>query len=184
METGRGKPSSGTLDVELVACPKGEVDAAVERAKAWGIRPDIVDIADGSPAAPARVNLLPRAPGRSSGTGMTRLTVVLAVVALLLAAAAYPWTGSDRTRLRPREAWFLVAAVVALYLFSSANQFALLQWNTGIRYMLPAGTLLFFLAWPVLCRAGTHCLPSYPNPYPSRDAGEEPVTRAIRDGFR
>jgi hypothetical protein len=71
---------------------------------------------------------------------------------LLLAAAAYPWTGSDRTRLRPREAWFLVAAVVALYLFSSANQFALLQWNTGVRYMVPAGTLLFFLAVPVLRR--------------------------------
>ena len=85
---GPRQSSSETLDVELVACPKGEVDAAVERAKAWGIRPDIVDIAEGGPPAPSRVNLLPRAPASSSGTGMTRLTAVLAVVALALAAAA------------------------------------------------------------------------------------------------
>ncbi len=83
--------SSSTLDVELVACPKGEVDAAVERARAWGIRPDIVDIADiaeGARRETARINLLPRAPGRTASTGMARLTAVVAVVAVVLGAAA------------------------------------------------------------------------------------------------
>ncbi len=89
--------SSSTLDVELVACPKGEVDAAVERARAWGIRPDIVDIADiddiadiadGARRETARINLLPRAPGPTASTGMARLTAVVAVVAVVLGAAA------------------------------------------------------------------------------------------------
>ncbi len=87
---GARSPSSETIGVELVACPRPEVDAAVERARAWGIRPDIVDIADGtaSASAPARINLLPGTPERSAGSAMTRLTAALAVVALVLAAAA------------------------------------------------------------------------------------------------
>ena len=85
---GAAPASSETLDIELVACPKGEVDAAIERARAWRIRPTIVVIADGERQEPARINLLPRVPGRPAGTGMTRLTAVLAAVAILLGAAA------------------------------------------------------------------------------------------------
>ncbi len=85
---GAAPSSSETMDVELVACPKGEVDAAVERSRAWGIEPDIVDIAGGETHAPARINLLPRAPGRTGASGMARLTAVLAVVAVILGAAA------------------------------------------------------------------------------------------------
>ena len=57
-----GSPSAETIDVELIACPKGEVDAAVERSRAWGVNIDIVDIAGAASGAPARINLLPRAP--------------------------------------------------------------------------------------------------------------------------
>jgi len=47
------------------------------------------------------------------------------------------------------------SAVVALWLFNSANQFASLQWNTGVRYMVPAVPLLFVLAAPVLLSLST-----------------------------
>jgi hypothetical protein len=43
-----------------------------------------------------------------------------------------------------------LVAVIALWFFNSANQFANLQWNTGVRYMVPAVPLLFFLAAPLL----------------------------------
>ena len=85
---GAAPPSSETIEVELVACPRVEVDAAIERARAWRIRPDIVDIADGERREPARINLLPRAPDRPAGTGMARLTAVLTAVAVILGAAA------------------------------------------------------------------------------------------------
>ncbi len=38
----------------------------------------------------------------------------------------------------------------ALLLFSAANQFSNLQWNTGVRYLVPAVPLLFLLVVPVL----------------------------------
>ena len=85
---GAASPSSETMDVELVACPKGDVDAAIERARAWRIRPTIVDIAGGGRKEPARINLRPVSPGRKSGSGMTRLTAGLAVIAVLLGAVA------------------------------------------------------------------------------------------------
>lgn len=44
-------------------------------------------------------------------------------------------------------------ACLALLLFNSANQFANLQWNTGVRYMVPAVPLLFLLGVPVLLAA-------------------------------
>lgn len=53
-----------------------------------------------------------------------------------------------------REAGVVVLlAFAALWLFNSANQFATLQWNTGVRYMVPIVPLLFLRAVPVL-RAG------------------------------
>jgi hypothetical protein len=69
---------------------------------------------------------------------------------LLLAAFAAPFVRrlpGDPTRTQ--LAW-IGAACVALYLFSSANQFATLQWNTGVRYLVPAAPLLFMATVPVL----------------------------------
>jgi hypothetical protein len=72
---------------------------------------------------------------------------------MLVAGLAAPFLRSD-TPGRPRtdELILIGAASLALWLFSSANQFAALQWNTGVRYLLPAGTLLFFALAPVLLR--------------------------------
>ncbi|MBV6521946.1 MAG: hypothetical protein MNPFHGCM_02090 [Gemmatimonadaceae bacterium] len=74
---------------------------------------------------------------------------------LLLAALSAPflcrrewWAGPGSSAL----VWSL-ASCAALYLFSCANQFANLQWNTGVRYMVPAAPLLFLAAVPVLRRS-------------------------------
>lgn len=69
---------------------------------------------------------------------------------LLLAAFAAPWTPSRENRPTRAELGWIFAAFVALLLFSSANQFANLQWNTGVRYMVPVVPLLFIAAVPVL----------------------------------
>lgn len=50
------------------------------------------------------------------------------------------------------ELGLILGASVALYLFSSANQFALLQFNTGVRYLVPVVPLLFIALVPVLLR--------------------------------
>ena len=76
---------------------------------------------------------------------------------MLLAALAAPAVLRRRSNpetalISPAECWLLLGASAALYLFSSANQFALLQWNTGVRYLVPAGSLLFVALVPVLRR--------------------------------
>jgi hypothetical protein len=69
---------------------------------------------------------------------------------LLLLAIATPLVRRSSAS-PPRDAlawtWF---TTLALLVFSSANQFANLQWNTGVRYMVPAVPLLFLAAVPVL----------------------------------
>jgi hypothetical protein len=68
---------------------------------------------------------------------------------MLAAAVAAPFVrpAGGRTRW---ELALIFGASTALYLFSSANQYALLQWNTGVRYLVPAGPLLFIALVPVL----------------------------------
>lgn len=72
---------------------------------------------------------------------------------LLLAAAAAPWLRGARGAPPRRELIVIFAATVALLLFNAANQFSNLQWNTGVRYMVPAAPLLFLAVVPVLLRA-------------------------------
>ena len=76
---------------------------------------------------------------------------------LLLLALAAPFVPTDSALLQRNELALIVGASLALLLFSSANNFAALQWNTGVRYMVPAGALLVLAAVPVwrrLPRAG------------------------------
>lgn len=71
---------------------------------------------------------------------------------MLLAAFAAPLVrreGGDPSRA---QLGWIFAAFGALYVFSSANQFARLQWNTGVRYLVPAVPLLFLALVPVLRR--------------------------------
>jgi hypothetical protein len=70
----------------------------------------------------------------------------------LLAAVAAPFVRAKGTSIpasRVELAW-IAACFAGLLLFSSANQFANLQWNTGVRYMVPVVPLLFIAAVPVL----------------------------------
>jgi general secretion pathway protein L len=78
---------AGELTVELTVVPRTFVDAALRRARSWGIRPGVVDVGTGSPAAAPEINLI-------SGTGAprsdpwARITGMLSVLALGLALAA------------------------------------------------------------------------------------------------
>lgn len=69
---------------------------------------------------------------------------------MLIAAFAAPFvrrSAADPDDLQLRG---IFGVFVALYLFSSANQFANLQWNTGVRYLVPLVPVLFFAMLPVL----------------------------------
>lgn len=70
---------------------------------------------------------------------------------LLLLAAGAPFIRRSRqTVLAQGEMPWMGLAFIALLLFSSAIQFANLQWNTGVRYMVPVVPLLFLAAVPML----------------------------------
>jgi hypothetical protein len=72
---------------------------------------------------------------------------------MLAAAVAAPFLKRTRHGDLTRDELALVfGASLLLLLFNSANQFALLQWNTGVRYMVPAAPLLFLALVPVLLR--------------------------------
>jgi hypothetical protein len=68
---------------------------------------------------------------------------------LLLAAIAAPYFRAGSWSPSRAELGWIAASFAGLLLFSSANQFANLQWNTGVRYMVPAVPLLFLAAVPV-----------------------------------
>ena len=79
---------------------------------------------------------------------------------MLVAALASPWVGragagqaGQRWAPTKDQLWLIFGTTALLCLFSSANQFANLQWNTGVRYMVPAVPLLFMAFVPVLMRA-------------------------------
>ncbi|MCC6316259.1 MAG: hypothetical protein IT361_01115 [Gemmatimonadaceae bacterium] len=69
----------------------------------------------------------------------------------LLAAALFAgFVRRDATDPDAGQLRGILGVSLALYLFSSANQFAMLQWNTGVRYLVPLAPLLFLAALPVL----------------------------------
>lgn len=69
---------------------------------------------------------------------------------MLAAALLTPLLRRTRGTPPPGESLFVLSACAGLWLFNSANQFANLQWNTGVRYMVPAVPLLFVLLVPLL----------------------------------
>jgi len=71
---------------------------------------------------------------------------------LLIAAFAAPFVDRDEGGPTGSELALIFGATGALWLFNSANQFSHLQFNTGVRYMVPIVPLLFFATIPVLRR--------------------------------
>ena len=71
---------------------------------------------------------------------------------LLAAALAAPFLRHRPGDPNRPELLLIFGASGALYLFNSSVQFAALQWNTGVRYMVPAVPLLFLACVPVLLR--------------------------------
>lgn len=71
---------------------------------------------------------------------------------LLVLALFAPLLKHRAGGLQRNELWLTLGVSGALYLFLSCVAFAFLQWNTGVRYMVPAVPLLFFAAVPVLLR--------------------------------
>jgi hypothetical protein len=73
---------------------------------------------------------------------------------MLLAALAAPFLTNREREGGPTgsELALIFGATGALYLFASSVQFAAMQFNTGVRYMVPAAPLLFIALVPVLLR--------------------------------
>jgi hypothetical protein len=71
----------------------------------------------------------------------------------LLLLALYPGAWRDRTRLvGGRETWCIAAYCVLFLLFCSANQYGRMQFNTGVRHIVPVSPFLFLVAAGVLVR--------------------------------
>jgi hypothetical protein len=72
---------------------------------------------------------------------------------LLLLALWVPGWLRQRSRLVGRlETWFILAFTMAFFLFTAANQFSRLQFNSGVRHVVPVTPFLFLLAATVLYR--------------------------------
>jgi hypothetical protein len=65
---------------------------------------------------------------------------------LLLGVIPAIWYRADRLILPRRERQFVNISFLALLIFSSANQYARLQWNSGFRYLVPIVPFLFLAA--------------------------------------
>jgi hypothetical protein len=69
---------------------------------------------------------------------------------LLLALYIPAWFRRDLRLLENRETVFIVLFSFAFFLFTSANQFARMQFNTGVRHVIPVTPFLFLIAAGVL----------------------------------
>jgi len=71
---------------------------------------------------------------------------------LLLALYVPGWWRDDRRLLGRAEVWCAIALTGMIFLFTSANEFARLQFNSGVRHVVPVTPFLFLLAGEVLWR--------------------------------
>ncbi|MAE60951.1 MAG: hypothetical protein CMJ49_06285 [Planctomycetaceae bacterium] len=60
------------------------------------------------------------------------------------------WPRGDRRLMPRREGWVCVAFAAAMLLFCSANSFGYIQYNSGVRHVVPAAPFVFLLAAGVL----------------------------------
>jgi hypothetical protein len=72
---------------------------------------------------------------------------------LLLLALYIPGWFNNRSRIvERREMWLIVLFTAAFFLFCAANQYTRMQFNTGVRHIVPVVPFLFLLAAGVLLR--------------------------------
>jgi hypothetical protein len=71
---------------------------------------------------------------------------------LLLALYVPGWLRRGTRLLGSAETWFVVWYTVAFFLFTAANQFSRMQFNSGIRHVVPVVPFVFLLAATVLRR--------------------------------
>ncbi len=74
---------------------------------------------------------------------------------LLLALYPPAWFRGRFRIVNNREAWCIVIFCLLFFLFCAANQYGRMQFNTGIRHVLPVTPFLFLLAAGVLLRMPT-----------------------------
>ncbi|MFQ5745765.1 MAG: hypothetical protein ACE5HF_00925 [Gemmatimonadota bacterium] len=77
---------------------------------------------------------------------------LLAFCPMLALAVAAPWLRRRPGDPGPAGVAFALVATGALLVFASSIQFARLQFNTGVRYLVPAVPLLYLALVPVLLR--------------------------------
>ncbi len=65
---------------------------------------------------------------------------------LLLAISPRAWLDSRVRLVGPREAWLCGGLSLSLFLFAAGNEFGRLQFNSGVRYVVPAVPFLFLIA--------------------------------------
>jgi len=71
---------------------------------------------------------------------------------LLLALYIPGWFHSSTSFLGSREKWFVVFFCMAFLLFCSMNQYGRMQFNSGVRHVVPVTPFIFLLASEVLLR--------------------------------
>jgi hypothetical protein len=71
---------------------------------------------------------------------------------LLLTFWVPGWWRRHNSLTGSREAWLIVLLSLALFLFASANEYGRLQFNSGVRYVVPAAPFLFLLVASVLLK--------------------------------
>ncbi|MCI0791810.1 MAG: hypothetical protein J4O02_08575 [Chloroflexi bacterium] len=65
------------------------------------------------------------------------------------------WFKGRASFIGRRETWFILLLTAVFFIFSAANQFGYLQFNTGVRHMVPVVPFVFLLAAGVLLRMPT-----------------------------
>lgn len=71
---------------------------------------------------------------------------------LLLALVVPVWLNKSTSLLGRREMIFIVAFAVLFFVFCSANQYGRMQFNTGVRHIVPVVPFVFLLAANVLIK--------------------------------
>jgi hypothetical protein len=80
-----------------------------------------------------------------------RIGLFVSAPILLLAFYVPGWLRPQRL-VGSREAWFVFLYTVAFFLFAAANQYGRMQFNSGVRYVVPVTPFLFLIVAGVLLK--------------------------------